>query len=202
MKCKISCPECGKLCGMETLNIHYMTTHKGFYPFKCSYCEEGFQNKKRLKTHITKKHEGIYFHYRAVKENGLECGKIIISEEGIIDHIKKQYFHGNKSLCTQCDLLVFPCLLSEHLEDSSLTCPVENCREIGQTVEVLQTHVDTEHCKLEIEWYNYCGEFFIDLEDHHKLRHRPGVRESKDFQSLYGILLGKRCQCDGCGFIV
>ena len=101
-----------------------MTTHKGIYLFKCSYCEEGFQNKKGLKTHIRKKHEGIYFHCRAVKENGLEYGKIIISEEGIIDHIEKQHFCGNKSPCTQCDLLVFPCLLSEHvkrkhLEDSS-----------------------------------------------------------------------------------
>ena len=209
MKWKAPCPECGKKFRMECLHQHIMTVHKGIYPFKCPHCEQGFQNQKGLSTHVRIRHQGLYLYCRTVNKKGLECGKVILSEEGLINHIECKHLGpggGETTSCPQCQSVVFSCYLAEHvrrehLADSELLCPVETCGELARDRSGLREHVDTEHDSLGLEWCEECEEFSIELAEHKKLRHEVGLWEGAEFRPMFGIMLGTRCHHLDCSFM-
>ena len=200
MKWKAPCPECGKKFRMECLHQHIMTVHNGIYPFQCPHCEQGFQNQKNLGTHVRTKHQGVYLYCRLVTTKGLECGKVLLSEEGLIKHIECKHLGGEGGLiseCPQCLNQISSCYLAEHLRrehlgDGGLVCPVETCGDVCSARDDVRRHVVTVHGELELEWCQDCEEVVLELGEHRKIRHEAGLWKGNEFRPLYGVVLGTR----------
>jgi len=206
MRWKAPCPECGKKFRMECLHQHIMTVHKGIYPFTCPQCKQGFQNQKGLSTHVRTRHQGVFLHCRAVTEKGLECGKVILSEEGLISHMERQHLAGARVACPQCGVAVSPAYLPEHLRrrhlgDQQLVCVLDTCGDVVTDRGDLRRHVEGEHAALELEWCEQCSEFCLELGEHRRLRHEAALWEGEEARPVFGVVRGVTCHHDNCDFM-
>eukprot|EP00092_Neocalanus_flemingeri_P027150 GFUD01029444.1.p1 GENE.GFUD01029444.1~~GFUD01029444.1.p1 ORF type:complete len:816 (+),score=160.55 GFUD01029444.1:309-2450(+) len=207
MKWKAPCPECGKKIRMETLMIHMKRAHRGIYKIKCQQCGQGFQNQKCLETHVRVKHQGTFLFCRASMKmkGGTECGKILLSEEGLINHVECKHMAGAAStldICPKCSTEVRACYLLQHITSlhsdlGTVECVVKECGARLSDMDELRHHVATVHHTLGLQWCRECGQHVLHLGEHGKLQHEVEL----PFQPVYGVCAGRVCGWEGCTFM-
>jgi len=204
MKWKAPCPECGKKIRMESLMVHVRKTHKGMFSIKCEICGQGFQNQKGLETHKRVKHVGSYIYCKASNVTGGECGKILYSEEGLLNHVEcKHIVLGSaKTTCTECSVAVYTCYMQHHVtfvhgNHDIMCCVVKYCDMKVKDKSELRLHIDRDHSSLGLEWCYQCELFVLKLTEHKKLQHEADLQ----FQPVYGVCAGQTCNWEGCEFM-
>ena len=201
MKWKAPCPDCGKKVRMDMLMRHMKTAHRGLHNFRCDDCGQGFQNKKGLTTHVRTHHKGTFVYCRATTKKGVECGKILHSEEGLIKHIECKHIIANIT-CPECPIQVPTCyvlnhILTAHTNQEQNECLVKGCDAKMTDRDELRKHVENHHNSLSLEWCKECSQFVMQLEEHLKLQHEVRL----PFQPLYGVCEGMLCSWDDCDFM-
>jgi len=201
MKWRAPCPECGKKVRMDMLTRHLKSAHRGLHHIKCDYCGQGFQNRKGLETHVRTHHKGTFVYCRATTKKGVECGKILHSEEGLIKHIECKHNLTNIA-CPECPAEVPTCYVLNHIHaihtnQEQKECFVKGCDARIKDVDELKKHVENHHKSVGVEWCDKCSQFVIQLEEHLKLQHEVKL----PFQPLYGVCEGMICSWDDCDFM-
>jgi len=202
MQWKAPCPECGKRVRMELLMKHVKTAHRGIHNIKCQQCGQGFQSQKGLRRHVMVHHVGTFAYCRASNKTGVECGKILHSEEGLINHVECKHMAAPEVACPECSTQVPPCYLLHHITSIHTTpgqveCPVKGCEVRKGDEEGLKHHVDTDHLSLGLEWCHQCAQFVMQMEEHWKLQHVVKL----PFNLVYGLCKGQVCPLNGCDFM-
>ena len=203
MKWKAPCPECGKKVRMDSLIKHVKTAHRGMHNITCNECGQGFPSKKNLDNHVRIQHKGVFVFCRATSKKGAECGKILHSEEGMINHIDCKHMAAPAIIsCPECPVKVPDCyllhhIITQHTNPGQHECLVKDCQVWVKNEKELKKHVDSNHKHLGLEWCLKCSLFVLNLEDHNKLQHETQL----NFQPIYGVCEGQLCSWEGCDFM-
>merc|ERR1719369_949805 len=156
MNLRAPCPECGLKVKMDMLMKHVKTAHRGIHNIKCEECGQGFHNQKLLARHVQVQHKGAFIYCRATSKKGIECGKILHSEGGLINHIECKHLIDEDNVqivCPECPIQVPACYLlhhivSMHTNSGQVECLIKSCKIKMSDTDSLRQHVESHHKKL------------------------------------------------------